>query len=125
MISDFLQFSNKVINNPCFLCHYPVNFFRLFNQYAVNQSVSSVSSSYVCSSLYKIRRSTPIFQQKENETRELENRIEWEQHRCRKLDKNFIQEEEQYLELKDKQQDIIINGRYKKKTVQNLFLSSL
>ena len=34
-----LQFPNKIIYNPYFLCLYPVNFLRLSNQYAVNQSV--------------------------------------------------------------------------------------
>lgn len=37
--SMILQFSDKIINNPHFLCLYPINFLRLSNQYAVNQSV--------------------------------------------------------------------------------------
>ncbi len=39
MVSNFLQFSNKIINNPYFLCLYPINLLRLSNQYAVDQSV--------------------------------------------------------------------------------------
>lgn len=39
MTSNFLQFPNKIINNPYFLCIYPIYFLRLSNQDTVNQPI--------------------------------------------------------------------------------------
>lgn len=46
-----LQFPNKIINNPYFLCLYPINFLRLSNQYTVNQSVQHCFVKFCNSSI--------------------------------------------------------------------------